>query len=779
MLNLNLTQGEPSTAAELSDELLRGKQHRVVGDRAALGAVVLLLVGSGIAGSYYTQQLRSHTNLVEESHKLLINLENIESMLHSAESSQRGYIITGEEAFFVRYHKTVPRINAQLAELLQLTQTNPLEPSKLTALKAQVEQKLTELNTNMDVRRNESFTAAQSLFSDNLKKDTMDSIHSSISEIRAMEMRSMSEREVAAASTYWTSLAVGMVATIAGLALVVSVVYLLQHNRRRAERAAETIRAEQMRLQASLDRIRRLEMDNSRMDQDMRSFVEQVKDYAIFAMDENCRATTWNNGVLEVLGFEEAEFIGQDIRQLIFVPEAIELGIPQVEFETAAELGSASDDRWMLRKGGTRFWASGITSAIRDDQGNVVGFSKVMRDLTDQKRDEDELAALAAKHSESSRRMSEFMATLAHELRNPLAPIRNAIDLMGMSSLSPENEELRALLDRQVVHVIRLIDDLLDVSRIGRGKIVLHRKIVDLRSVIQSAIEASGTFIQEKKQRLQLNICDREVQVNVDPARIIQVVSNLLNNSSRYTDQGGEIQFTLTVDSDDCEHGSAVMSIRDNGIGISADRLDEIFQMFAQVDDSLGRGHAGLGIGLTLVKTLVELHRGTVIAQSDGVGHGSLFTVRIPLAAANAEPITEEPTKEWPISNRTFQVLVVEDMRALRTIMARLLEKLGHRVKVAEDGLSALESIIEVTPEVVFSDISMPGMTGYDLATRIRKQPNLANTYLVAMSGYGQLSDRKQSRDSGFNEHMVKPVDIAKLRDFFERISAGHVLKVD
>ena len=152
---------------------------------------------------------------------------------------------------------------------------------------------------------------------------------------------------------------------------------------------------------------------------------------------------------------------------------------------------------------------------------------------------------------------------------------------------------------------------------------------------------------------------------------------------------------------------------------------------------------------------------------------------RIPLADVHVEPIEEEPTKEWPISNRTFQVLVVEDMRALRTIMARLLEKLGHRVRVAEDGLSALESITEVTPEVVFSDISMPGMTGYDLATRIRSQPNLANTYLVAMSGYGQPSDRKQSRDSGFNEHMVKPVDIAKLRDFFERLSAGHLLKVD
>ncbi len=775
MLNQNLSSAEPDALAEHSEKFFRGKQGRVIGDRIALGAVVLLLVGSGIAGSYYTQQLRSHTNLVAESHKLLAKLENIESLLQTAESDLRGFILTGEESYSEHYQKTLLGINRLLAELLLMMRTSPLEPAELAILKTRVERKLTELSATLEVRRNEGFTAAQSLFANNLGKDTMDSIDVSIDKIRAIEMRSMADREVAAATTYWTALAVGMIATIAGLALVVSVVYLLQHNRRRAEQAQETIRAEQMRLQASLDRIRRLEMDNKRMDQHMRSFVEQVKDYAIFAMDENCLATTWNNGVLEVLGFEEAEFIGQDIRQLIFVPEAIELGIPRTEFETASKLGSASDDRWMMRNGGARFWASGITSAVKDDHGNVVGFSKVMRDLTEQKRDEDELAALAAKHSESNRRMSEFMATLAHELRNPLAPIRNAIDLMGMSSLSPENEELRALMDRQVDQVIRLIDDLLDISRIARGKIVLHREVVDLRSVIQSAIEASSMLIQEKGQKLHVNTCVEEVLINADPARITQVVSNLLNNSSRYSDQGGEIQLTLTIDSGDGDHGSAVMSIRDNGIGISADRLDEIFQMFAQVDDSLGRGHAGLGIGLTLVKTLVELHRGTVIAQSDGVGQGSLFTVRIPLTAVNAESIAEEPIREWPISNRTFQVLVVEDMRALRTIMARLLEKLGHRVKVAEDGLSALESITEVTPEVVFSDISMPGMTGYDLARRIRSRPNLANTYLVAMSGYGQLSDRNQSRDSGFNEHMVKPVDIAKLRDFFERLSAGNV----
>ncbi len=746
-------------------------RRQLLRDRISLSAVVLMLIISGFAASQYTQRLRIHTNLVEESHKILGSLDSIESQLQAAESGQRGFLITGEEDFLETYRRVVPSIHALVNELGLLVQSNELETERVAMLDGLIKEKILQLESTISVRRSNGFEAAKKIVVEHHANSTEEEIRSTLNEIRTLERGSMARHEMTAASTYVTSLIVGFVSTFAGLVLVGGVLYLLQHNRRRAEKASETISAEHARLQASLDRIRRLEKDNLQLDQYLRSFVEQVEDYAIFAMDENCCATTWNNGVLKVLGFKEEEFLGQDIRQLIFVPEAIELGIPQAEFESAAELGSASDDRWMMRKGGVRFWASGITSAVKDDHGNVVGYSKVMRDLTEKKRDEDELAELASKHSESSRRMSEFMATLAHELRNPLAPIRNALDLLGMSTLCEEDEELRVLMDRQVSQLIRLIDDLLDISRIGRGKIVLQRKVADLRTVVESAIEASSMLIQEKGQVLQLDFCPDELWVNIDTARITQVASNLLNNASRYSDAECIIELSLKMDRDSDENGMATMIVKDNGIGISSDRLSEIFQMFAQVDDSLGRGQAGLGIGLTLVKTIVELHRGTVIAQSDGVGKGSMFTVKLPLANPTAEVLADEPAKEWPISERTFQVLVVEDMRALRTIMARLLQKLGHRVEVAEDGLEALESLTETKPDVIFSDISMPGMTGYDLAKKIRKLPQLSDIYMVAMSGYGQLADRRQSRASGFDEHMIKPVDITKLRDFFERLS--------
>lgn len=740
-------------------------------DRIALASVMLLLIVNGFAGSQYTQRLRSHTNLVEESHDILGLLDNLESQVQAAESGQRGFLITGDDDYLETYERVGTSILAHLKELGQLIQDSSPEGEQVSILDALVQQRMAELASNISVRRLSGFESAKEVVLNQSGKSTMDAIRTSIKSLRTMVRSSMAQREMTAASTYLTSLFVGIVSTAAGLILVISILYLLQHNRRRAEKAAEAIRAEHLRLQASLDRIQRLETDNRQLDQSMRSYVEQVEDYAIFAMNAKCQATTWNHGVRQVLGFEEGDFVGQDIRQLIFVPEAIELGIPEAEFETAAKLGSASDDRWMMRKDGKRFWASGITSAVKDEQGNVVGFSKVMRDLTDKKRDEDELAELASKYSESNRRMSEFMATLAHELRNPLAPIRNALDLMGMSNLSSEEEELRVLMDRQVSQLIRLIDDLLDISRIGRGKIALHRKVVNLKAVIESAIEASGPLIHEKGQELKIEFCQEDVWGNVDPARITQVASNLLNNASRYSDSGCVIKVSLCAEHKAEGQGFATMSITDNGIGISRDRLSEIFQMFAQVDDSLGRGQAGLGIGLTLVKTLVELHRGTVVAHSDGVGKGSEFTVKIPLAVPQIEVSPEEPVKEWPICDRTFQVLVVEDMRALRTILARLLEKLGHRVQVAEDGLSALESMTQVTPDVIFSDISMPGMTGYDLAKKIRSLPHVSDTYLVAMSGYGQLSDRRLSKESGFNEHMVKPVDIAKLKEFFERLS--------
>jgi len=510
-----------------------------------------------------------------------------------------------------------------------------------------------------------------------------------------------------------------------------------------------------------------LEEANRRQDQQMRWFLEQIKDYAIFTMDADCRATSWNQGVKEVLGFDEDEFIGHDIRKLIFTTEAQAEGIPETEFTLAALDQRASDDRWMMRKGGEHFWASGITTSIRDNHDHLIGYSKVMRDLTSRKRAQDELAEIAARLSEMDRRKDEFLATLAHELRNPLAPIKNAVQLMGMLKLDPELVELRQMMARQVEQLVRLIDDLLDVSRISRGKIALRKEVIELKIVIDAAVESSATFIAESRQQLTIRIDDNTpIFVNADPSRLTQVVSNLLNNSAKYSDAGCRIELSVSL-----ENHVAVICVSDNGIGIAADRLADIFQMFAQVDDSPERGSPGLGIGLTLVKTLVELHDGTVIAESEGVGKGSLFTVRLPATEApgpqHSPPSNEHESK--PV--RRFRVLVVEDMRALREMMARLLSKLGHEVEFVENGALALQKLSQRLPEVVFSDIAMPGMTGYELAQQIRQRPDSSSIYLVALTGFGQSADREKALQAGFDEHMVKPVDIVVLKALFEKLS--------
>ena len=517
---------------------------------------------------------------------------------------------------------------------------------------------------------------------------------------------------------------------------------------------------------------RTLEIKNQIQDQHMRWFLEQIHDYAIFTMDPECRATSWNRGVSQVLGFSEEEFIGQDVRELIFTPEAKAAGIDVAEFETAKKHGHASDDRWMMRKGGEKFWASGMTNSTRDDAGRLIGYCKVMRDMTRQKLAQDELTELAAQLSEVDRRKNEFLATLAHELRNPLAPIKNAVQLMGMSELDEEVANLRSTMERQVDQLVRLIDDLLDISRISRGKVKLRNEIIDLRPIIDAAVEASGTFIQEKQQHLLVNVeaDDQPIYVDADASRMTQIVTNLLNNSSKYSHADSRIELRCWQD-----HGLVYIRVTDNGIGIEPERLEDIFQMFEQVNDSLERGESGLGIGLTLVRTLTELHGGTVTARSDGVGHGSEFTVAIPAAPPPEHAAVPNVSDAEPLEIQPRRVLVVDDMRALRSIVAKLLTRLGHEVETAEGGELALVKLDTFRPEVIISDISMPGMTGYELARRIRQKKNRENILLVAMTGYGQEADRNLAFEAGFNEHLIKPVDLEQLQSLFRRHSEGSV----
>jgi len=370
-----------------------------------------------------------------------------------------------------------------------------------------------------------------------------------------------------------------------------------------------------------------------------------------------------------------------------------------------------------------------------------------------------ENARLYGQLLEADHRKDEFLATLAHELRNPLAPISNALQLLRLSDdVSPAVVQVREVMERQVNHMVRLIDDLLEVSRITRGKTELRKEMVNLTSVIGNAVETSRPLIEAAGHQLAITISPGPMTLEGDAVRLAQVVANLLNNAAKYTDPGGQIWLTARR-----EEGNAVVSVRDTGVGIPAEMLPRIFDMFTQVDRTRTRAQGGLGIGLTLAKSLVELHDGCIEAHSDGFGRGSEFIVRLPLVA-NHQLSTVMPSATDRQSFTARRILVVDDSTASTHTLARLLEKLGQNVQTVHDAASALQQARIEPPDVVISDIGMPRMDGYELARRLREDMGL-KVVLVALTGYGRETDKRQSFEAGFDFHLVKPVSFDALQD--------------
>lgn len=501
-------------------------------------------------------------------------------------------------------------------------------------------------------------------------------------------------------------------------------------------------------------------------EQRFRTLVEQVEGYAIFMTDTQGRATSWNEGVFRVLGFRETEFIGQDTASSIFGEDDLARGVPQAELDEAAKTGSVSNDRWMMRKDGTPFWAAGVTTGLHDASGKLLGFMKVMRDQTKQKRMEDKLRTVATELSQADRRKDEFLATLAHELRNPLAPIRTGLEAMKFFLNDPRQlEEIRCTMERQTHQMVRLIDDLLEMSRITQGKLELRKCRVTLADVIKSAVEATQPFLDEAGHELSVVLPPYSIPLDADPNRLAQVFSNLLNNSAKYTPDGGSIVLSAERHEDD-----VTVTVKDNGVGIPADKLERIFEMFAQIKHPLENGYTGLGIGLTLVKSLVELHDGHVEVHSDPAKQGSEFLVRLPIHRDDPPP-APEPSTDENASVTQRRVLIVDDNNAAANMLRLVVKMLGHEVRVASDGEEGGQVAAEFDPEMVLMDIGMPKMNGYEAARYIRSQAWGQHMMLVALTGWGQEEDKQRTRDAGFDHHLVKPVEIVDLQRIFEEIN--------
>ena len=403
-------------------------------------------------------------------------------------------------------------------------------------------------------------------------------------------------------------------------------------------------------------------------------------------------------------------------------------------------------------------WFDVYAARVGDAGNNTVAI--LSTDITDRKRATDDLRRLADELAESDRRKTEFLATLAHELRNPLAPLSSGLQVMRLSANDPAVvERTRSMMERQVNHMVHLVDDLLDIARISTGKVELKKERVELQTIIASAVETSMPLIEAGRHELVTDIPDETMLLEVDLTRVAQVVSNLLNNAAKYTPARGRIGLSVRH-----EGQEVVIAISDTGIGIPPAALATVFEMFTQVGRNMERAQGGLGIGLSLVRRLVELHGGTVSAASEGVGRGSIFTVRLPLVAQ--EPAAVEPAASSPhaaaeeAGDASLRVMVVDDNVDAADTLSALLEMNGHTTRVANDGYQAIELARSFQPQVVFLDIGLPGMNGYEVARRLRETPGMERGTLVALTGWGTREDRQRSSDAGFDHHLTKPADL-------------------
>ncbi|MEH1807133.1 ATP-binding response regulator [Nostoc sp.] len=551
-----------------------------------------------------------------------------------------------------------------------------------------------------------------------------------------------------------------------------------QNNARAAQQNYESLRQIQDSLRQSEERYRLL--------------IEGVTNYAIFMLDPNGKFTSWNIGSERILGYQEAEIIGQPFER-IFSPEAIERGQPQQVLTKAVTEGFSKENRWHLRKDGTFFWAHCVITPLRDEDGNLRGFSKIMQDITERKQVEEEKeqlllreqAARAVSEAAQSaaeaanRSKDEFLAIVSHELRTPMTAIIGWAGMLQTGALDEAKVTLALeIIERNANLQMQLIEDLLDISRIVRGELSLSIDLVDLVEVITDAIEVVQSLADAKSIQIE-TILDTSIEkISGDSDRLQQVVLNLLTNAIKFTPNEGRIKVQLSKEVGSGEEFSqpsilnyVQIQVRDTGKGISADFLPHVFERFCQADSSHTRSDKGLGLGLAIARHVVELHGGTIQAQSQGIGQGATFTVKLPISeestgeslssSSSSSPLS--PSSPNPLTN--LRVLVVDDEADVRQWITVVLEECGAKVSTfssTEQGLKALE---ELHPDVLISDIGMPGEDGYALMRKIREieAERGGRIPAVALTGYARVEDYKEALAAGFQLHVAKPVRAAEL----------------
>jgi len=710
---------------------------RLIPSRGPAVAVALLVVALVIDAGLSLHNIREvavSVQWVSHTNEVLTRLEAVLSTLKDAETGQRGYLLAGEASYLEPYREAVDRLPGQIAALRQLTLDNPPQTARVLRLDELATQRMAILKRGLDLvgldpDRGRGLSSARQTVLSGEGKQVMDRIRAEVDEMERVERELLEARGAIARGAARTAFVTTVVALVIGLALVALVVWLFARNLAMRQRASEVLQAERERFRTTLTSI----------------------GDGVMVTDAQGRVTLLNP-VAEALTGWDADAIGRPVEAVFRIVneatrEPVENPVGKV-LRDGAVVGLGNHTVLIGRDDRERpIDDSG--APIRDGRGRVVGVVLVFRDITERRASEQRL-------HENDRRKDEFLAMLAHELRNPLAPIRNAAHTLTL--LGQPDERLRwvsGVIERQVGLLTRLVDDLLDVSRITSGKITLQRERVAVAAVIAQAVETARPAAESRHENLAVEVADDVGVVDGDPARLIQVVSNLLDNAIKYSEEDGQVRLTARAEAQE-----VVIVVRDEGVGMDAELLPHVFDLFIQADRSLERRQGGLGIGLTLVRRLVEMHGGRVEVASDGAGRGSEFTIRLPrLTLDAAAPAAARAAAREVLSGPARRVLVVDDQPDSTDSLALLLRLRGHEVSTAADGPGAVDEFLRSKPEVVFLDLGLPGMSGYDVARRLRAMPEGRDVRLVAVTGYGTEADRERTRAAGFDLHLAKPVD--------------------
>jgi PAS domain S-box-containing protein len=716
------------------------------GRTATLAAafVAVLLAAAAIIDHRNTSALHNDVHSVVHSQDILKTVKKILSIHLDAENGERGFLLTGDEAYLKPYADSPQLIEDAFREAERLTQGDSTHQDRLRRLRIASKERIGIIDETVRLRRSGGKNDA--VVASGRGKAAMGRMRALIAEMIEAETALLAASEQKAEESFRWASTVSWVANGLGvLGLAAFVALLLRHLRAAADATQSLFQQREL----------------------LRTTLGSIAD-AVVATDAEGRVTSINEVASALTGWGSEEALGQPLETVYQIVnertrETAESPARRCLREQRAVRGT--NHVVLLSKGGGERPIDENAAPIRTTEGVVVGAVLVFRDATERTRAEDELRQMAADLSEADRRKDEFLATLAHELRNPLAPIRNSLQILKLARNDARAvNEARSIMERQLAQMARLVDDLLDMSRIARNKFELRKERIDLQKVIATAVETSKPVIDAAKHTLKVTPPEDAILLEADPMRLSQILSNLLTNAAKYTPPGGRIEVAAHREGSD-----ACICVRDNGEGINPAKLPYIFDMFMQVDESLERSQGGLGIGLTLVRRLTELHGGSVSAKSEGIGKGSEFIVRLPIPVRPPNTTSsDDPNDQSAPATGRCKVLVVDDNRDAAQSLAQVLGLMGHQAKVAFDGLAAVEMVKSFQPHIVLLDIGLPKLNGYEACGRIRMLNLEEQPILVAITGWSQPKDRQRSKEAGFDHYFTKPVDAGQLLALFK-----------